>query len=108
MGSRHSKFHSWITNLSFDNCLLQRGDYGDFLYNYIAHEHHGFVLNLNGTWGTGKTEFLKRFYTKLHHNEHPVIYIDAWESDFSKSPLTVVASELLTQLNAYKTHPKRI
>ncbi|MDF2415818.1 hypothetical protein GWQ22_21225 [Aeromonas sp. 1HA1] len=61
-------------------------------------EKDGFVLNLNGSWGTGKTEFLKRFYVELMDRGHPTIYIDAWESDFSQEPLTVVASELLNQL----------
>lgn len=96
-----AKYADWQGEYTFDNCLLKRGEYGDFLADYITGEHDGFVLNLNGGWGSGKTEFLKRFYSLLLKRNHPVIYIDAWESDFSKDPLTVVTSELLTQLETF-------
>ncbi|PTA48365.1 hypothetical protein C9I43_14740 [Shewanella morhuae] len=96
-----AKYADWQDKYTFDNCLLKRGEYGEFLADYITGEHDGFVLNLNGGWGSGKTEFLKRFYSLLLKRNHPVIYIDAWESDFSKDPLTVVTSELLTQLETF-------
>lgn len=95
---KNAKYASWKESHTFDNCKLNRKDYGYFLANYLIGEKDGFVLNLNGSWGTGKTEFLKRFYVELMDRGHPTIYIDAWESDFSKEPLTVVASELLNQL----------
>lgn len=94
----NAKYSSWKESHTFDNCKLNRKDYGHFLANYLIGEKDGFVLNLNGSWGTGKTEFLKRFYVELMDRGHPTIYIDAWESDFSQDPLTVVASELLNQL----------
>lgn len=95
------KHHDWLTDYTFDNCLLNRREYGEFITNYITKESDGFVLNLNGSWGTGKTHFLKRLYTQLNNLGHPTIYIDAWESDFTKDPLTVVSSELLSQLEKY-------
>lgn len=94
----NAKYASWKESHTFDTCKLNRKDYGQFLANYLIGEKDGFVLNLNGSWGTGKTEFLKRFYVELMERGHPTIYIDAWESDFSQEPLTVVASELLNQL----------
>ncbi|WCH25943.1 KAP family P-loop NTPase fold protein [Aeromonas salmonicida] len=94
----NAKYSSWKETHNFDNCKLNRKEYGQFLANYLIGEKDGFVLNLNGSWGTGKTEFLKRFYVELMVRGHPTIYIDAWESDFSQEPLTVVASELLNQL----------
>lgn len=99
--ANNAKFNEWSANFNFENCLLNRGEYGQFLADYIRGERRGFVLNLNGSWGSGKTEFLKRFYSLLLSQKHPVIYIDAWESDFSKDPLTVAASELLTQLECF-------
>lgn len=92
------KYSEWLTNFTFDNCAVGRKAYGEFLASYLVEEKDGFVLNLNGKWGTGKTEFLKRMYSHLHTQNHPVIYIDAWESDFTENPLLVVASELLAQL----------
>ncbi|MFK3862397.1 KAP family P-loop NTPase fold protein [Pseudoalteromonas rhizosphaerae] len=97
--SINCKYPEWLTEYTFDNCKLNRKEYGEFLTNYIKGEHDGFVLNLNGAWGTGKTEFLRRLYTHLTNEGHPTIYIDAWESDFSEIPLSVVASELINQLS---------
>lgn len=98
---RKAKYKNWEDSHNFENCKLNRKEYGEFLSSYITGEQDGFVLNLNGAWGSGKTEFLKRIYTDLLIKRHPCIYIDAWESDFSKDPLTVVTSELLNQLKAF-------
>ncbi|MCD9553000.1 hypothetical protein GLP31_10980 [Photobacterium carnosum] len=92
------KYKSWLDTSTFDNCKLNRKDYGEFLCDYITGEKEGFVLNINGHWGAGKTEFLKRMYSELITRNYPTIYIDSWESDFTNDPLTVVSSELLTQL----------
>lgn len=97
-GFTKAKFIDWLEDKTFDTCLLDRGEFGEFLADYLTGESQGFVLNLNGAWGTGKTEFLKRFYSLLLTRNHPCIYIDAWESDFSKEPLTVVSSELINQM----------
>ncbi|MBB1430672.1 P-loop NTPase fold protein [Pseudoalteromonas sp. SG43-4] len=99
MKNTNCKYPEWLEKYTFDNCKLNRKEYGEFLTNYIKGEHDGFVLNLNGAWGTGKTEFLRRLYTHLTNEGHPTIYIDAWESDFSEVPLSVVASELINQLS---------
>ncbi|HIF9276817.1 TPA: KAP family P-loop NTPase fold protein [Photobacterium damselae] len=96
------KYANWLTEANFDNCKLNRKAYGEFLIDYITSENDGFVLNLNGQWGAGKTEFLKRTYTELINRNHPTIYIDAWESDFCEKPLTVVASELLNQIECFE------
>lgn len=93
------KYEKWHQEYTFENCKLNRAEYGEFLASYITGEHDGFVLNLNGQWGTGKTQFLRRFYSLLCSKGHPTIYIDAWESDFSDVPLSVVASELVSQLS---------
>ena len=100
---RKAKYANWENSHTFENCKLNRKEYGEFLSSYITGEQNGFVLNINGAWGSGKTEFLKRIYTDLLIKKHPCIYIDAWESDFSKNPLTVVTSELLNQLRSFNT-----
>ncbi|MBA6262300.1 P-loop NTPase fold protein [Colwellia sp. Bg11-12] len=99
MTKANCKYPEWLTDYTFDNCKLNRKEYGQFLINYIVGEKDGFVLNLNGEWGTGKTQFLRRLYSELVKNKHPCIYIDAWESDFSDIPLSVVSSELTSQLS---------
>lgn len=97
----NKKFDNWEKDYSFDNCGVGRKEHGEFLISYITGERDGFVLNLNGEWGSGKTEFLRRMRTSLMKDGYPVIYIDAWESDFCGDPLLVVASELLEQLESF-------
>lgn len=94
-------YQTWRDTHNWDTCKLNRREYGEFLLNYLLGESGEFVLNLNGAWGSGKTEFLKRLYVAALERGHPVIYINAWESDFSQQPLVVVASELLEQLNCF-------
>ena len=97
----NAKYAEWRDTHTFYNCKLNRKEYGHFIADYISGEHDGFVLNLDGSWGSGKTEFLKRLYIELLERNHPVVYIDAWESDFSNNPLTVVSSELVRQLERF-------
>lgn len=100
----NAKYIGWRSTHTFENCKLNRKEYGKFLFNYLKSEKSGFVLNIDSSWGSGKTEFLKRFYTECINNDHPVVYIDAWESDFSKDPLSVVAFELLNQIKCYMSN----
>lgn len=100
--AENAKYADWFEEYNFDNCKLNREEYTCFLANYLTSEQDGFVLNLNGSWGTGKTHFLKRLYTHLLCDKrHPTIYIDAWESDFIQNPLAVISSELLNQLSRF-------
>ena len=103
--AENAKYADWFEKYNPKDCSLNRQEYTKFLANYITSEQDGFVLNLNGSWGTGKTYFLKRLYTHLLSEKgHPTIYIDAWESDFTNNPLQVVCSELLEQLTALNSN----
>ncbi|WP_197279026.1 KAP family P-loop NTPase fold protein [Vibrio coralliirubri] len=93
-----SRYDEWKDKYNWSTCITDREEYGKFLLSVLTSEKDGFVLNLNGSWGTGKTEFLRRLYVELAEQSHPVVYIDAWESDFLKDPLTVICTELLNQL----------
>lgn len=99
MNIEKAKYRDWFKTHGWDSCGLGREASGKFLVNYIEQEREGFVLNLNGGWGTGKTEYLKRLYVEFLKNKNmATIYINAWESDFTKEPLIVIASELVSQL----------
>ncbi len=89
-----ASYGAWQETHHWGTCKLNRHEYGEFLLNYLLGESGEFVLNLNGAWGSGKTEFLKRLYVAALERGHPVVYINAWESDFSQQPLVVVG-ELL-------------
>ncbi|EPP2131021.1 KAP family P-loop NTPase fold protein [Vibrio alginolyticus] len=93
------RYDEWKGIYNWETCKANRKRHGEFLMSILTSENDGHVLNLNGEWGTGKTEFLKRLYVSLSEDNHPVIYIDAWESDFTNDPLNVICSEFLNQLS---------
>lgn len=98
MVEKVSRFDRWKEKYSFDKCELNNKEYGSYLSSYLRSQKKPLVLNINGSWGTGKTHFLKQMYSNLRFNhEYPVIYIDAWKSDFSNDPLLVVISEMIEQ-----------
>ncbi|MFY0639694.1 MAG: hypothetical protein JXR16_01520 [Bermanella sp.] len=85
--------------ISFENCAFspKREKLADFLTSYLLEEKDGFVLNLNGSWGVGKTHFLKSWQDKLSQ-DYPVVYIDAWKTDFADDPLLVAVSSIIESL----------
>jgi hypothetical protein len=60
-----------------------------------------FVLNLNASWGQGKTFLLKNWAADLKGAGYPVVMFDAWANDFSKDPLVGFISELYTSLDPW-------
>lgn len=102
MGS--DKFKQWKNHYTFESCELGRKAYGEFLSSYIRKQNSPLVLNLDGSWGVGKSHFLKQLYSDLRFDHgQPVIHIDAWISDFSDDPLLVIISELIEQMAAINT-----
>ena len=91
-----SKFKGWEERYDWDTCKANRKEFGSFIANFLTTESR--VINLDGTYGSGKTEFIRRLYIELAKKGHPVVYIDVWESDFSNNPLAVICSELLQQI----------
>lgn len=99
MTEKKAGFDSWKKEYSWAQCKLNNGEYGQFLSSYLRTQTTPLVLNLDGSWGTGKTTFLRQLYSDLRFtHSFPCIYIDAWESDYSNDPLLVIVSELLEQL----------
>ncbi|UPR50892.1 hypothetical protein ITG09_09160 [Vibrio cyclitrophicus] len=92
------RFEDWKEKYNFDNCGLNNKEYGKYLSSYLRSQKKPLVMNLNGAWGTGKTHFLRQMYSNLRfEHEYPVIYINAWRSDFSNDPLLVLVSEFIEQ-----------
>lgn len=80
---------------------LNRKPQADFLTAVLGDKKEPYVLNLNAPWGYGKTYFVQHWAKELKE-KHPVVYINAWESDHSGDPLlavfSAINSQLLTQL----------
>jgi hypothetical protein len=93
-----SNYQDWQPIYNWDTCKTGRKEYGKFLCSFLTSSKEGLVVNLNGTWGTGKTELLRRLYVELAERQHPAVYINAWESDFCDDALSVISSEFLNQL----------
>ena len=96
IASHASKYIEWKDTYNWDTCKANRKEFGQFIAQFLISESR--VINLNGIYGSGKTEFIRRLYVELAQRNHPVVYIDVWESDFSNNPLAVICSELLEQI----------
>lgn len=86
--------------------LLQRSNYAEYLTRLLEYKgfdenrvpkERNYVLNLNSEWGSGKTYFIKRWAKSLE-NSFPVVYVDAWEKDYSDDPLLTVIAAIIKQL----------
>lgn len=91
----------------WDGDLLDRRKDADFLQKFLIAkseqkkgnpESPSFVLNIDQSWGAGKTFFLKRFKQQLETEGHISCYINAWEDDFSEDPIVPILSALDEQL----------
>lgn len=78
--------------------IINNKSYSEHLTSFLKSKHeNGYVLNLNAEWGAGKTTFLKCWYNQLR-KEHPVVYFDAWKSDFTKDPMLALMDAFHQQL----------
>lgn len=72
--------------------------------NRIARGKTGsYVLNIDASWGEGKSFFMNGLFADLEEAGHPVILINAWRDDFSDDPLTAVVAEFDNFLNRFKS-----
>lgn len=78
----------------FQNCKLGRRLYADILESIITTEYDGYVVALNGAWGTGKTTFVKMWEKQLKKNGYKTLYFNAWETDFVSDPLIALVGKL--------------
>ncbi len=53
-----------------------------------------FVVGLNSSWGTGKTEFLRMWSKQLNKNGWKFVAFNSWENDFVQDPLVCLLGEL--------------
>lgn len=51
-----SKFNQWKDTYNWNTCKTNRKEYGQFIAQFLTSESR--VLNLNGIYGSGKTNLL--------------------------------------------------
>jgi hypothetical protein len=71
----------------------------EYVNNRIKHrrlrnENASLTINIDASWGQGKSYFLKNIEKDLKRSGNVVAIINAWESDFSDNPMLTVVSEL--------------
>lgn len=66
---------------------LQREREGVLLTRLIESLSGSYVVAIKGSWGTGKSVFLRRLSANLELTGIPVIPVDVWRSDYLEDPL---------------------
>lgn len=88
-----------------------REKYAKAIKQLILNTPNSFVLSINGSWGSGKTTFLKMLncYLNSHNfgsseqsdkNIVNTLYFSAWETDHCQDPLVAILAELTKKLNS--------
>lgn len=79
---------------AFKHCKLKRKEQAKTLTSIIDVYSNGFVLSVDGKWGTGKSTFMKMWKHDLTDNGYKTILFNAWENDFTSEPLTAIMGEI--------------
>jgi hypothetical protein len=94
-----SNIHDVPPEVTFDKfTVIDRRSYSEHLTSFLnSKAEEGYVINLNAEWGAGKTTFLHCWYNELK-KDHPVVYFDAWKSDFTHDAMLAITECFHSQL----------
>lgn len=107
--ARNTTTDNQETDDHWEDDKLGRKDQAKLLTSFIEQQHkrmlteekpRHFVLNINSSWGFGKTFFLDRWQKDLEGKHHLVLSFNAWENDYAKDPLMSFLYEISTQLTS--------
>ncbi len=96
---------------------LKRAEESDYIIGFLTQQVSNrisrgrigsYVLNIDATWGEGKTFFMQGLFADLKDRGHPAIIIDAWRDDFSDDPLTAVVAEFDNFLKSFKSSDRSV
>lgn len=74
------------------NDLLGREHEGLILQELVE-TFGGFVMALNGKWGSGKTTFVSMWQQQMKNEGYTTIYYNSWENDYISDPLISLIAE---------------
>ena len=86
----------------FANCQLDREQYANVLTQIVSHYADGFVLSVNGQWGTGKSTFMKMWNASLKLDGYQTVYFNALENDFTPDPFVAILGEIQGLISSEK------
>lgn len=95
------------TSSTWEHDYLNRKDDANYLSDYLRSRYEakkgepGFVLAINGDWGTGKTFMIDRWEADIKHAGHPTIKFNSWENDFTSEPLVAFIAEIDKSLKPF-------
>lgn len=91
-------------NKPYKGDLLERDKLGTELLELVDSFTEGFVMAINGKWGSGKTTFVHMWQQQMKNNGYETIYYNAWENDYISDPLISIIAEFkkLTTLPGQK------
>lgn len=64
--------------------------FADSLLGLVQNSDIGCTVALNGSWGTGKTTFLKMWRQYMANKGYKTVYLNAWETDWAEDPLIAI------------------
>ncbi len=73
--------------------LLNSHVLGVKLHRLVDSFSDGFVMAINGKWGSGKTTFVKMWQQQMINECYETIYYNSWENDFLSDPLIGIIAE---------------
>src|ERR1041385_3321058 len=82
----------------FKEGLLSRKSSAEVLTDFVSSLTEPFVLAIDSPWGTGKTTFLKMWLQLLRNQKFHCLYFNAWETDFTDSPLVSLIGEVGSEI----------
>jgi len=76
--------------------IFSRATIGRGLTNFVTTVTDPMVIAVDGQWGSGKTTFLKMWAGELRNAGYPVVYFDAFKSDYAEDAFTAIAGEIVS------------
>jgi len=93
MNLKHIEFEI-PTGEPYKNDLLNRQEFGENLRKIISQIASPLTISVNGSWGTGKTVFLKMWNQSLRDMGYSTIYFSAWEDDYCDDALLALIGQI--------------
>lgn len=82
-----------IESNPYSEDLLGRNRSGEILQELVQSFSNGFVMALNGKWGSGKTTFVRMWQQQMKNDGYTTIYYNSWENDYISDPLISLIAE---------------
>lgn len=77
----------------FKNDTLGRKEFANLLTSLVSHYSNGFVMAINGSWGTGKSVFMQQWLLHLKANGYKATLFNAWDNDYFEEPTIAILSQ---------------